>query len=125
MKQPKTVYSCIMKKFLQTLETAPDNITFNDTMSVIDANYDFTPIVFRNGKLQNEAGQNSGSCKVFSFAKLHQLTPQQTLHCFGSYYRDDVLKHPQGSDHQNIRNFIKTGWDGIVFAGNALTPKKE
>ena len=125
MKQPKTVYSCIMKKFLQTLETAPDNITFNDTMSVIDANYDFTPIVFRNGKLQNEAGQNSGSCKVFSFAKLHQLTPQQTLHCFGSYYCDDVLRHPQGSDHQNIRNFIKTGWDGIVFAGNALTPKKE
>ena len=113
-----------MKQFLNTLETAPDSISFNDTIAVIDANYDFIPSAFRNGELQNEAGQNNGSCKVFSFARLHHLTPQQTLHCFGSYYRDDVLKHPQGSDHQNIRNFIKTGWDGIVFEGNALTPKK-
>ena len=113
-----------MKQFLQTLATAPDSITFNATIAIIDAHYDFTPSAFRNGELQNEAGQNNGSCKVFSFAKLHKLSPQQTLHCFGAYYRDDVLKHPQGTDHQNIRNFIKSGWDGIVFQGNALTPKK-
>jgi len=96
-----------MKQFLKTLETAPDSITFNDTISVIDANYDFIPSAFRNGEMRNEAGQNNGSCKVFSFARFHRLTSQQTLHCFGSYYREDVLKHPQGSDHQNIRNFIK------------------
>ena len=113
-----------MKQYLQTLEIAPDSITFNDTIAVIDANYDFIPSAFRNGEMRNEAGQNNGSCKVFSFAKLHLLTPQQTLHCFGSYYRDDVLKHPQGSDHRNIRNFIKTGWDGIVIEGSALTLKK-
>ena len=113
-----------MKPFLQTLDIAPENISFNDTIAVIDAHYDFTPRAFRNGEMQNEAGQNNGSCKIFSFAKLHQLTPQQTLHCFGSYYRDDVLKHPQGSDHQNIRNFIRTGWDGIVFEGNALKLNK-
>ncbi len=113
-----------MQQFLHTLETAPDSITFNGTIAVIDANYDFTPTAFRNGDLQNEAGQNNGSCKVFSFAQLHKLTPQQTLHCFGSYYRDDVLKNPQGSDHQNIRNFIKSGWDGIAFQGNALTAKQ-
>lgn len=112
-----------MKQYLQTLETAPDSITFNDTISMIDANYDFTPSAFRNGEMQNEAGQNNGSCKVFSFARLHRLTPQQTLHCFGSYYREDVLKHPQGSDHQNIRNFIRTGWAGIDFDANALTLK--
>jgi hypothetical protein len=114
-----------MKQFLQTIATAPENISFNDTISVIDANYDFTPTAFRNGEMQNEAGQNNGSCKVFSFARLQRLTPQQTLHCFGSYYRDDVLKHPRGSDHQNIRNFIKTGREGIVFEGNALTPRKK
>jgi hypothetical protein len=113
-----------MKQFLQTLETAPDSINFNTTIAVIDAHYDFTPTAFRNGELQNEAGQNNGSCKVFSFARLHKLSPQQTLHCFGAYYRDDVLKHPQGTDHQNIRNFIKTGWEGIVFQGDALKPKK-
>ena len=113
-----------MKQFLQTLTTAPDSITFNATIAAIDANYDFTPTAFRNGELQNEAGQNNGSCKVFSFAKLHKLSPQQTLSCFGAYYRDDVLKHPQGTDHQNIRNFIRTGWEGIAFQGNALKPKK-
>jgi hypothetical protein len=113
-----------MKQFLQTLEAAPDSINFNTTIAVIDAHYDFTPTAFRNGELQNEAGQNNGSCKVFSFARLHKLSPQQTLHCFGAYYRDDVLKHPQGTDHQNIRNFIKTGWEGIVFQGDALKPKK-
>jgi len=114
-----------MKQYLQTLETAPESISFNDTIAVIDSHYDFTPSAFRNGEMQNEAGQNNGSCKVFSFARMHRLTQQQTLHCFGSYYRDDVLKHPQGSDHQNIRNFIKTGWRGIAFEGNALTLKKE
>jgi hypothetical protein len=112
-----------MKHFLKTLETAPGSISFNDTIGVIDENYEFTPTAFRNGELQNEAGQNNGSCKIFSFARLHRLTPQQTLQCFGSYYRDDVLKHPQGCDHQNIRNFIKTGWDCIAFDSNAPTLK--
>jgi len=113
-----------MKQFLQALATAPDSIVFSDTVAVIDTNYDFTPTAFKNGELQNEAGQNNGSCKLFSFAKLHNLTQQQTLHCFGAYYRNDVLKNPQGTDHQNIRNFIKYGWDGVVFQGNALMPKQ-
>lgn len=112
-----------MKQFLQTLATSPESIGFSDTVSVIETNYDFTPTAFRNGELQNEAGQNNGSCKLFSFARLHGLTQQQTLHCFGDYYRRDVLQHPDGTDHQNIRNFIKFGWDGIVFEGHALTAK--
>lgn len=113
-----------MKKFLYTLATTPNSVTFQDTITVIEAHYDFTPTAFRNGELQNDAGQNNGSCKLFSFAKLHQLTPQQTLHCFGAYYREDVLQHPHGSDHQNIRNFIKQGWDGVTFTGDALALKK-
>lgn len=114
----------LIGQFLQQLATAPDSIAFNDTIAAIDAHYDFTPTAFRNGELQNAAGQNNGSCKVFSFARLHNLTPKQTLHCFGGYYRDDVLGSPEGTDHQNIRNFIKAGWDGIAFDGNALTPKQ-
>ncbi len=113
-----------MQQFLQRLATAPDSIAFSDTIAMIDAHYDFTPTAFKNGDQQNEAGQNNGSCKVFSFARLHRLTPQQALFCFGSYYRDDVLKNPRGTDHQNIRNFIRAGWDGIVFQRDALTPKK-
>ena len=113
-----------LNTFLQCLNDAPASISFHDTMAVIDARYDHTPTAFQNGSLRNGAGQNNGSCKLFSFARLHGLSQQQTLHCFGTYYRDDVLQHPDGTDHQNIRNFIKTGWDGIEFSGDALTPKK-
>lgn len=113
-----------MQSFLQRLGSAPEDVTFDETMAVIDAHYDFTPTAFRNGTLHNAAGQNNGSCKLFSFARLHGLPQQQTLHCFGKHYRDDVLKHPDGSDHQNIRNFIKTGWNSIEFDGDALTSKK-
>jgi hypothetical protein len=113
-----------LKVLQQRLNESPESVAFNDTMAVIEALYDFTPAAFRNGELNNEAGQNNGSCKLFSFAKLQGLSQQQTLHCFGDYYRKDVLDNPDGSDHQNIRNFIKTGWDGIEFSGAALIPKR-
>jgi len=113
-----------LSSFLQRLNDAPGDATFNDTMAVIDSLYEFTPTAFTNGPLFNEAGQNNGSCKLFSFALLHGLSPQQTLNCFGAYYREDVLKNPGGADHQNIRNFIKTGWEGIRFEGEALKPER-
>ena len=109
-----------LKTFLQQLRNKPDSIIFTDTIAVIDANYDFTSTAFKNGELMNEAGQNNGSCKLFSFAQLQNLTPQETLACFGAYYRDDVLKHPEASDHQNIRNFMQYGWGGIKYQGQAL-----
>jgi hypothetical protein len=112
-----------LNTFLHHLHDAPDTIAFNDTMAVIDKLYEFTPTAFKNGDSLNEVGKNNGSCKLFSFARLQNLTQQQTLQCFGDYYRNDVLKHLDATDHQNIRNFIKTGWDGIEFSGNALTPK--
>lgn len=112
-----------LNTFLKQLNSSPESVSFNDTIALIDALYDFTPTAFKNGNLHNEAGKNNGSCKLFSFAKLQGLAQQQTLHCFGAYYRDDVLKHPDGTDHQNIRNFMKTGWDGIGFEGEALKQK--
>jgi hypothetical protein len=110
--------------FLQKLNSNPDSIAFTDTMTVIEAIYDFTPVAFKNGEVMNEKGQNSGSCKLFAFAQLQGLSPQQTLACFGAYYRDDVLKHPEANDHQNIRNFIKSGWAGISFTEKPLKPKQ-
>ncbi|WP_083761723.1 HopJ type III effector protein [Psychromonas ingrahamii] len=46
------------------------------------------------------------------------------LACFGHYYREDVLKHPQAKDHQNIRQFMISGWQGIDFSSQALYNKK-
>jgi hypothetical protein len=112
-----------LNTLLQRLNESPDSVAFNDTIAVIDSLYEFTPTSFKNGSLLNEAGKNNGSCKLFSFARLLGLSQQQTLNCFGTYYRDDVLKHPEGTDHQNIRNFIRTGWAGIEFSGDALVKK--
>lgn len=112
-----------LEHFLNTLKNAPDSIQFNDTIAVIDSHYDFTPTAFTNGDTTNDAGQNSGSCKVFSFAQLQGLSETETLHCFGDYYRKNVLQHPEANDHQNIRNFMKSGWSGIRFNVTALTAK--
>jgi len=112
-----------LETFLQKLKDNPEKVEFTDTMDIIDLLYVFTPTSFKNGDLVNEADQNSGSCKIFSFARLHSLTPEQTLACFGGYYRDDVLKQPESSDHQNIRNFMKSGWSEIEFDGEPLKAK--
>jgi hypothetical protein len=109
--------------FLTKLTNTPEQISFSETIATVDANYEFTPTAFRNGELENAAGQNSGSCKLLSLAKLHNLSAEQTLHCFGEYYRTDVLHYPNAIDHQNIRNFIRFGWEGVKFEGLALTPK--
>ncbi len=109
--------------FLAQLTQSPEQIEFSDTMAVIDANYDFTPAAFTNGSTFNEANQNNGSCKIFAFGLLNDLSAEQVLACFGTYYRDDVLQHPKGDDHQNIRNFIISGWKGIKFDGEALRSK--
>jgi hypothetical protein len=113
-----------VQDLLGWLKVSPHTVEFNDVIAIIDTHYQFTPTLFRNGELLNEAGSNSGSCKIFSFALLHGLTERQTLACFGTYYRDDVLKHPLASDHQNIRNFMQTGWAGVTFNGSALIPSK-
>ena len=77
--------------FLEKLKNTPNAITFQETIAVIEAHYDFEP----------------------------------TLACFGAFYTEDVLKNPDGTDHQNIRNFMKTGWDGIAFYGEPLTLKQQ
>jgi hypothetical protein len=112
-----------LETFLEQLNTQPNEVAFADTMATIDANYDFTPTSFTNGDTKNEANTNNGSCKIFAFGLLNKLSEEQTLACFGDYYRKDVLENPEGDDHQNIRNFIKTGWAKVQFDGEALTAK--
>lgn len=108
---------------LEQLKNFPETIDFKEVIAYIDENYDFAPTKFRNGNTVNEANQNNGSCKVFSFAKLNALSKEETVFLFGEFYREDVLKNSEGTDHQNIRNFMKFGWDGIVFDGEALKVK--
>ena len=107
-------------ELVEKIKTQAGSVQFSEIIETVDANYTFTPTAFKNGETMNEANQNNGSCKVFSFAKKLNLTKEETLVCFGDYYRKDVLENPDGTDHQNIRNFITFGWEGIVFDGEAL-----
>lgn len=116
-----------LPKFIEKV-TQGEAISFNETLIVITESYHYQPTEFSNGVgdeiLINPAGTNEGSCKIFAFANLHQLDEQQTLSLFGDYYRVDVLQNPTGTNHQNIRNFIRFGWNGIHFKGTVLTPMK-
>jgi len=116
-----------VRRLEELLNSTPEKIEFDQVMQVIEENYNYTPTRFTNGEgrdqVTNEAGSNEGSCKIFSFARLNNLDEKQTLACFGNYYREDVLAHPENTDHANIRNFIQSGWAGIRFDGIALTEK--
>ncbi len=70
----------------------------------------------------NAATENQGSAKIFSFAKLNGLNQAQTLSLFAEHYAS-VLATPEGTDHQNIRQFMQHGWDGIQFETLALSAK--
>jgi HopJ type III effector protein len=112
-----------INNLLDQIKQSPSTIEFSEVIATIDENYDFIPTAFQNGETFNEAGKNSGSCKFFSFAQMECLNAEQTLACFGAFYRKDVLEKVGGTDHQNIRNFIKFGWDGIKFDAKALSLK--
>ena len=108
---------------LDQLKNKPEDINFKEVIAYIDEHYDFAPTKFKNGNLVNEANENNGSCKIFSFAKLNHFSKEETLFLFGAFYREDVLGNPEGNDHQNIRNFMEFGWEGISFEGDALRKK--
>jgi hypothetical protein len=117
----------MLSTFLERLKAKPSVVNFSEVIELINAEYDFSPTRFTNGlgdnAVINEAGTNEGSCRIFAFAKLQGLTQEQTLHCFGDYYRKDVLEHPENSDHANIRTFIQCGWAGVTFDTPALVAK--
>ena len=51
--------------------------------------------------------------------ELNALSEANTLACFGRFYRE-VLNDPTGTSHGNIRAFMRDGWAGICFDGQAL-----
>lgn len=115
------------KELLNLIQTTPSEVTFDQVITVIESDYDYTPTQFYNGladkEVVNEAGTNEGSCKIFAFADMNDLNESQTLSCFGKYYRQDVLTNLSGSDHANIRNFMKFGWEGLHFDNPPLKLK--
>jgi len=97
-------------------------LTFKEVIEFIETYYQHQPTAFKNGGAYNEATQNQGSAKVFSFAQLNDLSKEDTLFLFAEHYQA-VLNTPNGTDHQNIRQFMANGWAGIAFEGLALIAK--
>jgi hypothetical protein len=105
------------------LKQLKDNsLLFKDVIAFIETYYQHQPTAFRNGDIYNEATQNQGSAKVFTFAQLNTLDKEDTLSLFAEHYRS-VLENTDGTDHQNIRQFMLHGWPGIIFEGQALVAK--
>jgi len=109
--------------FNANVEMSADDLTFEQVMEMIDAHYESGLIEFKNGDIVNKPGENEGSAKLLSYAALSGMDKDTTLKLWGQHYRD-VLKDPEGNSHQNIRNFMKYGWEGVPFEnGIALTRK--
>ncbi len=108
-------------EYIETLKSG-ERMQFEDLMSIIDKDYNYTPAAFSNGEVENSLDENQGSAKLFCFAAVNQLSPLETLHCFGQYYQE-VLNDPEGDSHANIRNFIIYGWEGLKFESPVLDRK--
>ena len=113
---------------------------------MIDSQYDYTPVGFTNGSLENAPGENVGSCKLVClvcrsracgtwshldclrfhvqlfWAQMHGLSSDEVLFAFGRHYRD---LEPGGTSHQNIRSIIANGIDGVRFSSPPLSPKEQ
>jgi len=109
--------------FNANVEMSGDDIKFADVIELIDKYYENQLLEFKNGDILNKAGENEGSAKILSYAAIADLDKETTLKLWGEYYRE-VLADPDGDSHQNIRNFMKYGWEGVPFEnGVALTRK--
>lgn len=110
------------QQLLAQLHADASALAFSQVIAVIDATYDYHPTAFSNGPVNNDAGQNGGSCKVLSFAQRHQLSADLAVALFAEHYRK-VIATPDDDDHANIRAFMQSGWQGVVFRGDALTSR--
>ncbi|KAL7467216.1 hypothetical protein ACHAXS_007471 [Conticribra weissflogii] len=111
------------QRFNANLEMSGDDLKFEEFIALCDEQYEAGLIEFKNGDIVNMPGENEGSAKVLSYAALADFDKEMTLKLWGQYYRD-VLATPDGTDHLNIRNFMKYGWEGVDFYnGIALTKK--
>ena len=95
---------------------------FADVLAYIESRFEHQPTAFKNGQQHNASTENQGSAKVFSLAQIEGLNQAQTLSLFAEHYAA-VLNTPEGTDHQNIRQFMQHGWDGVTFEGEALKAK--
>lgn len=110
----------MVNKVLTELTTG--QIDFARVLTYIDEQYSHTPTAFKNGDVYNASTENQGSARVLYFARLNNLSKEDTLSLFAEHYKN-VLDNPDANNHQNIRQFIQSGWNGVEFEGTVLASK--
>ena len=100
-----------------------DDFAFSETLAFVAEHYDYQPSAFRNGGVENAAGQNEGSCKTLGLALLEGFSQDEALRAFGEHYRS-VVATPDGSDHGNIRALMTHGLEGVTFEQQPLKAKQ-
>lgn len=112
-----------LKELLAAVHTNPESLVFDEVLQAIESEFEFTPSAFTNGKVHSQANENQGSCKVFAFAHQAGLSKGLTLALFAEHYAE-VLQNINGTSHQNIRSFMKSGWKGVSFEKKNVLVKK-
>ena len=111
------------QEFAKKLRSGGKVSSIDETLKLLDANFDYFEVPFTNGDVKNAANQNVGSAKILSFGLLARLNEEETLRMFGPLSEN---LSPTGTDHPNIRAFKKTGWAGVVFpTGLAILSKAQ
>lgn len=110
----------MVKKLLSAL--AAGEINFAAVLANIDDQYTHVPTAFKNGDQTNSSTENQGSARALFYARLNNLSKEETLRLFAEHYQN-VLDNPTANNHQNIRQFMLSGWEGVLFEGTVLLPK--
>jgi len=63
-----------ISELISRLNAKDESVDFSDVMQVVSQHYNYKESHFTNGELTNQAGTNEGSCKIFAFAKIHNLS---------------------------------------------------
>jgi HopJ type III effector protein len=109
--------------FNSNVEMDSSSLMIEAVLELINEHYETQLLEYTVGDVLNKQGENEKSGQILSYAALSNLNKDTTLKLFGQHYRS-VLATPDGTDHANIRNFMKYGWDGVPFEnGIALTRK--
>jgi len=98
-------------------------MNFSDLTNLIDQEYEFLNVAFKNNDLINLKEENQGSAKVFCFGLMHSLSKEDTIRCFGEHYQSVIDEPKNHNSHLNIRSFMSNGWNGVLINQNALKLK--
>ena len=98
-------------------------MTFSDFTNLIDQEYEFLNVAFKNNNHMISKEENQGSAKVFCFGLMYSLSEEDTIRCFGEHYQSVISEPENHNSHLNIRSFISNGWKGVLINQNALKLK--